>query len=275
MVATVLDALFFRSFNKKVHSHTVSRNPGKYFFGVIQTRAFGVKSSFAREAFLMAAETTLEKLKHAESMALELFRGIEDSGMIIAGKTEKQLTDDVFELAREMFGIEKYWHKRIVRTGKNTLCPYDENPPTLMIAKDDILFFDLGPIFDEYEADIGRTYVLGDDPAKHKIAADIETAWYEIRDWFHSHTSLTGAECFDFAKQTAEDMGWEYGIEIAGHLVGKFPHERGRPDLYLCLDNPNDVFAKDADGNTRHWILELQFVDRTHGYGSFFEQLLI
>jgi hypothetical protein len=27
-----------------------------------------------------------------------------------------------------------------------------------------ILFFDFGPIFADFEADIGRTYVIGDDP---------------------------------------------------------------------------------------------------------------
>lgn len=223
----------------------------------------------------MAALTTLERLKKAESMALELFSNIEQGEMIVAGKSEKQMTGEIFDLAKKMFGIEKYWHKRIVRAGRNTLCPYDENPPDLIAADDDIVFLDLGPVFDEFEADIGRTYVIGDDPQKHKITKDIETAWYEIRDWFFSHKSLTGAECYEYAKQTAERYGWEYGIEIAGHLIGEFPHERGRPELYMHADNPNDVLAPDANGNPRHWILELQFVDRTRGYGSFFEQLLI
>ena len=34
------------------------------------------------------------------------------------------------------------------------------------LTDDDILFLDLGPIFAEWEADFGRTYVLGDDPVK-------------------------------------------------------------------------------------------------------------
>ena len=29
-----------------------------------------------------------------------------------------------------------------------------------------------------------------------------------------------------------------------------------------------------ADGSTRHWILEIHFVDRKRNYGGFFEQLL-
>ena len=32
---------------------------------------------------------------------------------------------------------------------------------------------DFGPIFEEFEADLGRTYVLGADPVKHRLAADL------------------------------------------------------------------------------------------------------
>jgi hypothetical protein len=35
------------------------------------------------------------------------------------------------------------------------------------------------------------------------------------------------------------------------------------------------MFAADASGNKRHWILELHFVDREKQIGSFFEQLLV
>jgi len=48
-----------------------------------------------------------------------------------------------------------------VRAGRNTLAPYDENPPDLTVAEDDIVFLDLGPVFEELEADFGRTYVVG------------------------------------------------------------------------------------------------------------------
>ena len=41
----------------------------------------------------------------------------------------------------------------------------------------DIVFLDFGPIFEEWEADYGRTYVLGNDSLKKKLANDIEIAW--------------------------------------------------------------------------------------------------
>jgi hypothetical protein len=54
-----------------------------------------------------------------------------------------------------MYGISRYWHKRIVRAGRNTLAPYDENPPDLTVGEDDIVFLDLGPVFEQWEADSG------------------------------------------------------------------------------------------------------------------------
>ena len=51
-----------------------------------------------------------------------------------------------------------------------TLARYDENPPDLTVGKAVILFLDLGPVFEEWEADFGRTFVLGSDPVKLKLS---------------------------------------------------------------------------------------------------------
>jgi Xaa-Pro aminopeptidase len=220
---------------------------------------------------------TITRLKEAEEKAGQLFQTAEDRGLITPGKTEHQLNKEIFELAHELFGIEKYWHKRIVRSGPNTLQPYNENPPDLTLQEDDILFFDFGPIFEDYEADFGRTYVLGNDPYKNRLKNDIEKAWHEAKDWFHTHTRLTGAEYYQYAVQLAQQYGWTYGGEIAGHLIGQFPHERlesGNHGLYVHPENHNDMFAPDANGQPRHWILEIHFVDKERQIGGFFEQLL-
>ena len=37
------------------------------------------------------------------------------------------------------------------------------------IQDNDILFFDFGPIIENWEADLGRTYVIGNDPMKLKL----------------------------------------------------------------------------------------------------------
>lgn len=223
--------------------------------------------------------TTINKPKliEAEKVAVELFELAQSKGLIKAGKTEKELNVEVFELAKEHFNIEKHWHKRIVRSGANTLLPYRENPPNLTIQEDDILFFDFGPVLEDWEADLGRTYVIGNDPKKIKLKNDIESAWHETKEWFHRQEDVTGAELFKHAVQKAEEYGWEFGGPIAGHIIGQFPHEKLDPhteDLYVHPENDKSMMALDENGNKREWILEIHFVDRSKEIGGFFEQLL-
>jgi Xaa-Pro aminopeptidase len=221
--------------------------------------------------------TVKTKLLWAENIALQLFKAVEDRHLITPGKTEQQLNTEIFKLAHELFGIEKHWHKRIVRCGANTLLPYNENPPDRVLQEDDILFFDFGPIIGDWEADLGRTYVIGNDPVKHKLKNDIEKAWQETKDWFHLQTSLTAAELFHYTAAKAREYGWTFGAEIAGHLIGEFPHERLEPgnyQLYVHPENHTDMLLPDANGSKRHWILELHFIDPENKFGGFFEQLL-
>src|SRR6202046_1420749 len=116
-------------------------------------------------------------LLRAQQKARELFRAVGSEGVIRAHVLESQINQDIYDLAERIYGISRYWHKRIVRAGRNTLAPYDENPPDLTVAEDDIIFLDLGPVFEEWEADFGRTYVVGNDPRKHKLCRDIEQAF--------------------------------------------------------------------------------------------------
>jgi Xaa-Pro dipeptidase len=221
--------------------------------------------------------TIRAKLIEAEQKALQLFKAIEDRNLIIAGKSEEQINTEIYNLAFELFGIEKYWHKRIVRAGTNTLKPYDENPPDLTLQKDDIIFLDFGPVFEDWEADFGRTYVIGNDQHKHKLKNDIEQAWHEAKEWFSQQTKLTGAEFHQYIIELAKTYGWTYGGQLAGHLIGHFPHERLEPKdygLYVHPENHNDMFLPDANGNKRHWILEIHFISREKKIGGFFEQLL-
>lgn len=220
---------------------------------------------------------TLKNLVEAEDKATLLFNEIEKRGIIQPNKTEKEVNEAVFNLALELFGIKKYWHKRIVRAGENTLRPYDDNPPNLTIQENDIVFLDFGPIFEDWEADFGRTFVIGNDPYKIKLRNDIETAWYEVKDWFLNQKELTASQFFNHITATATKYGWEYGGPIGGHLIGQFPHERIEPDSYLLYihpENHNSMFDLDKNGNKRHWILEIHFIDRDKKIGGFFEQLL-
>ena len=220
-----------------------------------------------------------QKLMFAEQKAKDLFNAVVERGLIVAGKSEKELSDEIVTLAKERFGIENYWHKKIVRAGVNTLCSFSPNPLDILIQKDDIVILDFGPIFEGYEADLGRTYVLGNNPLKLKLKKDVEDAWNEAMTWYSKQKNLTGAEYFQYVTELAKRYGWEYGGEIAGHIVGPFPHEQ--PDdpndlgLDIHPDNHSSILLLDKHGNKRHWILEIQFVDRVNKIGGFFEQLMI
>lgn len=222
---------------------------------------------------------TIVALQQAEEKAERLFREIEKRKLIYAGITEKQLNKSVYELAYEMYGIKKYWHKRIVRAGKNTLLPYRENPPDLIIQEDDILFLDFGPVFEEWEADFGRTYVLGDDRKKHQLKTDIEKAWKEGRKYFLQHKeTITGAEFYQYTETLAQKYGWSYGNEHCGHLIGNFPHEKieGEETInYIHPDNDLPMLREGKNGKQLHWIYEIHFIDKQQEIGGFFEQLIV
>jgi Xaa-Pro aminopeptidase len=218
-----------------------------------------------------------QKLILAEKKAKELFTAIEGLALITPGKSESELTAEIVEIAKSHFGITSFWHKKIVRAGANTLCSYTADPPDGVIQEDDIVILDFGPIFEGYEADIGRTYVIGNDPLKVKLKKDVEDAWYEAKDWYYKQSSVTGAAYFKYCTALAKKYGWEFTGDIAGHIVGHYPHKQLVPDdlgLDIHPGNNTDLLQPDRDGDSHHWILELQFVDRANGVGAYFEQLL-
>jgi Xaa-Pro dipeptidase len=225
----------------------------------------------------VSEETRAAALLEAQQKAADLFAEIERQRLIRAGGLESEINENIYTLAEEMFCTKQYWHKRIVRAGRNTLAPYDENPPDLIVQEDDIVFLDLGPVFEAWEADFGRTFVIGNDPVKQKLCRDIAQGFIDGKKYFQQHPDITGAQLYHYAEQLAAQYGWEYGGPIAGHLVGQFPHERIPGDkvtLYVHPDNHNLMSDRDADGSIRHWILEIHFVDRTRQIGGFYEELL-
>jgi Xaa-Pro dipeptidase len=222
-------------------------------------------------------EQRAANLRDAQEKAAALFDRVESRGLIRAGATEKTVSDEIYALAAEQFGVAKHWHKRIVRAGRNTLAPYSLNPPNLAIGADDIVFLDFGPIFEAWEADFGRTYVLGSDPLKVKLRDDVESAFAEGKAYFDARPDITASELFRYATTLAGRYRWEFGGTIAGHLIGRFPHERisgDRVSLYVHPQNDRPMRSLDERGRRRHWILEIHFVDRAREIGGFFEELL-
>ncbi|MET8875279.1 M24 family metallopeptidase [Nocardia sp. NPDC004604] len=216
-------------------------------------------------------------LLDAEAKAEALFDEVITRGLIAPGQTESAVSDAVRDLAEEMFGIRRFWHKRIVRAGVNTLEPYSANPPDRVVGEDDICFLDFGPIFGEWEADFGRTYVLGDDPAKLAVRDALEPLWRQGRDLFDADPDITGEQLYAWIVDRAAALGWEFSAPIAGHLVGEFPHKQisgTAVTSYIAPGSDTPMRRLDPAGRACHWILEIHLIDRDRGFGGFFEQLL-
>ncbi len=208
------------------------------------------------------------KLLDAQAKAVLLFDAIVERGLIAAGVREVAASDAIRDLAAEMFGTTKFWHKRIVRAGVNTLLPYRDNPPDRVIADDDIVFADFGPIFEQFEADFGRTFVIGDDPVKHRLRDALPRIFDAGRQRFESDPDITGAQLYSYVAELARQDGWEFGNDHAGHLVGQFPHETidgAQIESYIARGSDHPMRRLDRTGAsvTGSW----RFTWST-GYGS-------
>ncbi len=226
----------------------------------------------------MSAGSRLQALIDAETKAMALLDAIEAHGLIAPGRTEQAVERDIFALAEQSFGVRQHWHKRIVRAGLNTLRIAAEDPPVLEIQADDTVFLDLGPVFEEWEADVGRTYAIGSDPRKHQLCRDLPSIFDRLKAYFDTHPDVTGAEPYDVVHKVARDAGWLFAGQIAGHSVGEFPHARlpGEQDHYrISAANTTRIRDPDALGQTKYWILEVHLMDEDRAFGGFYERLLV
>lgn len=218
-----------------------------------------------------------QALLEAQTQAEALFAAVVSEGLIRAGKLESELSEDIHQLARERFGVRRHWHKRIARAGSNTLLGYYDESTDRRIEADDVVYLDFGPVFEDWEADFGRTYALGPDPHKHRLVRDIGLAFRQGKDFYESNPQLTAGELYDYVATLARRSGWDFGAPTAGHLIGHFPHERDTTEprrFSIRPGNPQSLREADENGKPRHWILEIHFVDRARQIGGFFEELL-
>lgn len=59
-----------------------------------------------------------EHLLAAQASAARLFQAVEDRGLVAPGAGEREVSDRIRDLANEMFGPTRHWHKRIGITGQ-------------------------------------------------------------------------------------------------------------------------------------------------------------
>lgn len=219
----------------------------------------------------------LARLLAAEERALDLLAAIESAGLIAPGRSEGAVDADIAALAERDFGVERHWHKRLVRTGANTICVFADLPPESVIGEQDTVYLDLGPVFGEWEADVGQTYAVGAEPSRRALVAALPQVFDEVCAHARATPDITGAELYTFACRAAEARGYLFGGHIAGHTIGEFPHQTwpGEKDHQrIAPANPTRLSDPDAFGRVRHWIVEVHLLAPDRSFGGFYERLL-
>lgn len=106
----------------------------------------------------------------AEDRARELFKVVTDRRSLKEGVSGCEASDNIQDVAAEEFGVNRWWHKRIVRAGPNTLFPYRDNPPDRLLTDDDIPFLDFRSLFEEWPASpittFATTALTGSRPSR-------------------------------------------------------------------------------------------------------------
>jgi Xaa-Pro dipeptidase len=174
-----------------------------------------------------------QELWNAQQRAKSLFAQVIESGMVRPGILESELSESIHTLAKDRYGVKRHWHRRIVRSGPNTCRLYQERAPDRRLLDDDILFLDFGPVFSGWEADLGRTYVLGTDAEKLRLADDVLRAFARGKAFYEANPDCTAGLLYDFVVGMADEYGWRFGSATAGHPVDAFPRPREHDAIAL------------------------------------------
>jgi methionine aminopeptidase len=205
---------------------------------------------------------SLDKMVRARDLTFDAVRRI--AAEIRPGVTEGR-GNEIAQGVLEAMGMDRLWHKNVVRFGPGTLETFFADfTPDYVLKRDDIFFIDLGAVWDGHEGDAGDTFVVGDDAEMAACAAAARTLWQDVAARWRDR-GVSGQDLYDYARDQAAAMGWRLNWTVKGHRVSDFPHA-----IY------KDGKLGDFDGNpvAGLWILEIQIAHPTRAFGAFYEDLL-
>lgn len=207
------------------------------------------------EAFNL--ETFFRARDKARDLTYEL------SSMIRPGMVEADAHVIYKELCKK-HGVQKQWHPPKLRFGPNTLKNFRDESDPHVLQDEDIFFIDIGPVFDQHEADYGETFTLGNQHELKHLAHCSKKVFDEVsKFWKKDHVS--GDELYKFAKSRAEHYGLYLNMGSDGHRIGDFPHHvHFKGSLPEC----EEIIIPHA------WILEIHLWNPKRSFGAFFEDVL-
>ena len=163
-------------------------------------------------------------------------------------------------------GVEKKWHPTKFRIGADTLKSFSEKSDSNQkLENGEIFFIDIGPVWDGYEGDFGKTFVFGEDIHHYQKLADAAQKIFDLTGAHWKDSGVSGGKLYEFAKSCAKDLGYELNEKMDGHRLGDFPHHLFyRGGLAETDEVPVDNL----------WVLEILIRDDKSNRGAFFEDIL-
>lgn len=214
-----------------------------------------------REA--VGEEFSLPAMVKARDLTFEAVRRIAEA--VRPGMTEGR-SHEVAQEILEAMGMERLWHKTVIRFGAGTLETFfGDFQPDYVLQADDIFYVDLGVVWDGHEGDAGDTFVVGSDPEMRACAAAARTLWHDVAGRWRDD-NVSGGALYRYAVERAKDMGWTLNWAVKGHRVSDFPHAIYKAGALGDFESPP---------MTGLWILEIQIAHPTRPFGAFYEDLLV
>lgn len=179
------------------------------------------------------------------------------------------LEEDAVDMAKDILAKKNMlrgWHDVYVRFGSNTTKTFGaDSDPGIRLGNNDIMFIDIGPVFEKWEGDGGETFVFGNDEDMKRCAEDVRKLFHVVRKkWQLEHFS--GKDLYNFADVEAKKMGWELNLDLSGHRISDFPHS-------VIYDGP--LAEIDFAPSELLWVLEIHIRHPHKTYGAFFEDMLL
>lgn len=204
-----------------------------------------VGDNFSQEKYMSARAYTI-KAVHTIASKIE------------EGMSEKDGHDLIEQVLKEM-SYERHWHPPKFRIGPNTTKSFREiSEKNVKLEKEDLFFIDIGPVWENHEGDYGETFGGKNLPGASRHVFD-----YCVGLW--QEKKLTGIDLYLEAQKKAEQMGFFFNTQMAGHRLGDFPHA-------LFHKGPLKTYSFCPSENL--WVLEIHLIDPRSKRGAFFEDIM-
>ena len=172
----------------------------------------------------------LKKFEATQNLAYEAALAV--SQLLQEGMTEKDVANLLDRYCRDL-GVKSYFHKPFAWFGDRTrYLNFSQYWHFLsgskVLKKGYVVILDVAPIFDGHVADIGYTFVFGENekPQLKEAKSLLLDLREELPKWFESKmtTSEIWAKCDEVIKERGfENIHQMYPFEVLGHKVHKVP----------------------------------------------------